>query len=175
MKTLLLGFMAGTLIGALLMYRYGSGGESTAAPLAQADCSPSAQGSAATSPPIKDAKEFDFYGALERAPMTTAEVGESGAAPASGNANKSAAAEAEEATPAYLQVASFKSEDEAEALKARIAMAGLAVNVVATDIPGQGRHFRVRVGPFSGQDALAAAKNQLRHGGVDIAQVFVVR
>ncbi len=63
-------------------------------------------------------------------------------------------------TPYFLQAGAFRSEDDAESVKAQILLMGLPVEVQKADIEG-GTINRVRVGPFTGIDAMNQARSQL--------------
>lgn len=78
-------------------------------------------------------------------------------------------------TPFYLQLASFKTAADADAFKARIALTGVEVGVVATEIPEKGSFYRVRIGPFDSQAAADQAKALLSQGGVSAGQALQVR
>jgi cell division septation protein DedD len=62
-----------------------------------------------------------------------------------------------------LQVGAFESEAEARAfIEARASDVGaLPVYVVASEVPGRGRWFRVRLGAFSSRGAADAARERL--------------
>ena len=51
-----------------------------------------------------------------------------------------------------VQVASFRAHPKAEELQAVLQAAGYSVQVVEADLPGSGRYYRVRVGPFDTQE-----------------------
>lgn len=60
----------------------------------------------------------------------------------------------------WLQVAALKGEQDAQALKAKLALLGLAVKVNRVDSPAGPLH-RVRVGPFKTEDAALGALDTL--------------
>jgi len=74
------------------------------------------------------------------------------------------------ATPAggsyLIQVGSFRSADDAEALKARLAMLGLVAQTRAVTVNGETWH-RVRLGPYDTARAADSARRQLRENGFD--------
>jgi len=76
------------------------------------------------------------------------------------------------ATPTlyYLQAGAFRSEDDAEALKARILMLGLNGFVQPVQIDGVTLH-RVRVGPFRGIDDMNRSRIALGKGNISSAVV----
>ncbi len=60
----------------------------------------------------------------------------------------------------YLQAGAFRSENDAEATKARILLMGLPVQVQKAQVNGA-TLFRVRVGPFKGADDMNRSRVQL--------------
>jgi cell division protein FtsN len=143
---------------------------------APVDCGTTEQKTAEpTVRPGKAPEDYEFYGVLEKAPVTPAipDAEQTLAPPPTEGGRQAEGAEAGKTV--YLQVASFKAAVDADALKARILLAGAPAVVVAMDIPEKGTHYRVRVGPFASQEELAKAKAQLGQGGVDLQHAFVVR
>lgn len=68
--------------------------------------------------------------------------------------------------PEYLlRTKSFQSKDEADALRARLILQGLAVAVKVVEVPEEASH-RVVVGPFPNQVALRETHSALRAGGI---------
>jgi len=70
----------------------------------------------------------------------------------------------------YLQAGAFRSEDDAEALKARILMLGLNGFVQPVQVNGVTLH-RVRVGPFRGIDDMNQSRITLGKGNISSAVV----
>jgi cell division protein FtsN len=141
------------------------------------DCGTTEQKSAEpTVLPTKDAKDFEFYGVLEEAPVSPARP-DLEQPPISPPMEPDQPASTSPATtkPFYLQIASFKSAADADALKARIVLAGEPATVVTTDIAEKGTHYRVRVGPFANKADLSRAKAQLAQSSIDLQNAFVVR
>lgn len=66
----------------------------------------------------------------------------------------------------FLQAGSFQKADQADRLKAEIALLGLDVAVQDVEVNGE-RWHRVRVGPFSQRDALQSAQERLRAHEID--------
>ncbi|MBS7458985.1 SPOR domain-containing protein [Coralloluteibacterium stylophorae] len=87
-----------------------------------------------------------------------------------------AAQQAPAATPAaaeqsyVIQAGAFRSQSEAETLKARIALLGVSARVEQATINGD-TVYRVRTGPYSSAAALAGAKSTLENGGVPAVAV----
>ncbi len=61
-----------------------------------------------------------------------------------------------------VQVASFRARPKAEELRRVLQDAGYPVQVVEVDIPGSGRYYRVRVGPFVTEEGAREAASNLR-------------
>jgi cell division protein FtsN len=74
------------------------------------------------------------------------------------------------ATPAggsyLIQVGSFRSAEDAEALKARLAMLGMVAKVQQVSVNGQDWH-RVRLGPFETARAADGARRDLNDNGFE--------
>jgi hypothetical protein len=71
-------------------------------------------------------------------------------------------------TPAatYLvQVGSFRRTEDAERLKAQLALLGIEAKVVKAKISAQDTRFRVRSGPYAGKEALNSARARLANNG----------
>ncbi len=65
----------------------------------------------------------------------------------------------------YLQVGAFQTEEEADNMKAKLALQGFEALVQTATIPGKGVWHRVRVGPLSSLDEINKAKNDLATNG----------
>jgi len=72
----------------------------------------------------------------------------------------------EEGVTYVLQVASFTSFDDADQLKAKLALQGLQAQIQRVSIEGKGEYHRVRLGPFDKLDDLDAADQQLVKMGI---------
>jgi len=66
----------------------------------------------------------------------------------------------------YLQAGSFQQADQAEGMKAEIALLGLDVAIQSVEIDGE-RWHRVRVGPYDSRRDLESARSRLRDNGID--------
>jgi len=69
--------------------------------------------------------------------------------------------------PQILQAGSFSNVDEAEKLKAKLAMLGVEANIQTATIPDKGVWYRVRLGPYKNADDLSRASSFLKQNGVD--------
>lgn len=73
-----------------------------------------------------------------------------------------------------IQAGAFRGSEDAEALKARIALTGEIARVEAAQINGT-TVYRVRMGPYPNASALASAKQALSSHGIDGAQALRVK
>lgn len=73
-----------------------------------------------------------------------------------------------------LQAGAFRGSDEADALKARIALSGEIAHIESAQINGN-TVYRVRMGPYATASALAAAKQALLSHGINGAQAIRVK
>jgi cell division protein FtsN len=74
----------------------------------------------------------------------------------------------------FVQAGAFKSPEEAQAQKARLAMLGMEASVTEREQAGRAV-FRVRMGPFSQKAVADATREQLEVNGVEAALVRVQR
>jgi cell division septation protein DedD len=72
---------------------------------------------------------------------------------------------------AYLQIGAFQNEQDADNLKAKLALLGVEARIQTSDVPGKGIWHRVRLGPFNSSNELDNARSQLKANGVDSAVV----
>ncbi len=66
-----------------------------------------------------------------------------------------------------MQAGSFPKADDAEKLKAKLALLGVEASVQSATIPDKGVWYRVRVGPYKSAEELNRARNFLKQNGVD--------
>ena len=66
----------------------------------------------------------------------------------------------------FLQAGSFKSNDDAENLKARLALLGMYASIQPINLADKGVWYRVRVGPFNKKEELDEASASLRENGI---------
>jgi len=69
--------------------------------------------------------------------------------------------------PNFLQAGSFSSADDAEKLKARLALLGLEAHIQIATIPDKGVWHRVRLGPYKNADEMSNARALLKQNGVE--------
>lgn len=88
---------------------------------------------------------------------------------------KAAASETPSRQEYLLRTTSFDSRDEADALRARLILAGLAVAVKVVDGDGpEGTSHRVVVGPFPNQLAMRETRSALRAEGIGLSPAGMV-
>lgn len=66
----------------------------------------------------------------------------------------------------FLQAGSFSNADDADKLKAKLAMLGIEASVKIVTIPDKGLWHRVHVGPYKGREEMSNALAVLRQNGV---------
>lgn len=66
----------------------------------------------------------------------------------------------------FLQVGAYKSEQDADKLKAKLALQGVEARVQAADIPDKGVWYRVRVGPMDDNTEITRIRAKLARNGV---------
>ncbi len=66
----------------------------------------------------------------------------------------------------YIQAGSFPNEDEAEKLKAKLALLGLEASIQTAVIPDRGTYHRVRLGPFNNSNDVNNVMASLKQNGV---------
>lgn len=113
------------------------------------------------------------------APQPPAEEKPKVAAPEkAANDTKPAATEDKKSTAAgretfFLQTGSFQSAQEAETLKARLALLGLEAAIQTRELPEKGIWHRVRVGPYTDVDELNRVRDVLKQNNIEVALVKV--
>lgn len=71
--------------------------------------------------------------------------------------------------PYFLQAGSFSNADDADKLKAKLALIGMEASVQTVTIPDKGVWHRVRLGPYHNADDMNKARVALKQNGVDAA------
>lgn len=69
-------------------------------------------------------------------------------------------------TPQILQAGSFSNVQDAEKLKARLALLGVESSIQTAVIPEKGVWYRVRLGPYKNAEEIARASDFLKQNGV---------
>jgi cell division protein FtsN len=73
----------------------------------------------------------------------------------------------------YLQAGAFQSAPDADNLKARLALVGIAASVQTTTLPDKGVWHRVRVGPYTAIEDLNRARDTLKQNGIETTLIKV--
>jgi len=103
---------------------------------------------------------FEFYKVLTDKPDATVAI------PAKPAGKPPAAGE-----PDFLQAGSFSSADDAEKLKARLALLGLEAHIQIATIPDKGVWHRVRLGPYKNADEMSNVRALLKQNHLDATPV----
>lgn len=105
-------------------------------------------------------RRFDFYTLLPEMEIevSDAHVSEALKAPA----------KKREAGPYILQVGSFRQIEEADNLKARLALLGIEAQIQTVVIRDRDIWYRVRVGPYDSLRDLAQARTRLQRNDIDV-------
>ncbi len=75
-------------------------------------------------------------------------------------------AAAEGQTIYLLQAGAYRAPNDAESMKAKLALMGFEAQIVSADVNGATLH-RVRVGPYGGLDAMNRARSRLAENGIE--------
>ncbi len=73
----------------------------------------------------------------------------------------------------YLQAGAFQNAPDADNLKARIALAGIAATVQTTTLPDKGVWHRVRVGPYTAAEDLNRVRATLKQNGIETTLIKI--
>ena len=71
----------------------------------------------------------------------------------------------------YLQAGAFQKTQDADNLKAKLALNGVEAGVQEINLPEKGVMYRVRVGPFAKAEEMNRVRNQLAQGGIQTTVV----
>lgn len=71
----------------------------------------------------------------------------------------------------FLQAGSFSNPDDAEKLKARLALQGIEAGIQTAAIPDKGVWHRVRTGPYKNADEMNRARSLLKQNGVEATPI----
>ena len=70
-----------------------------------------------------------------------------------------------------LQAGAFQKKDDAEKLKAKLAMLGVEASIQSANVPDKGLWFRVRLGPFANADEMNKVAVTLKQNGLSSTPV----
>lgn len=71
----------------------------------------------------------------------------------------------------FLQAGSFSNADDADKLKAKLALLGMEASVQTVTLPEKGVWHRVRLGPYNTAEGMTRARDTLKQNGVDATPV----
>jgi cell division protein FtsN len=110
----------------------------------------------------KKEDRFTFYGILtgSESPVTEQEVKQ-----ATEQKTRQQSSDKPPSENYFLQVGAFQTEEEADNMKAKLALIGLEVVVQTATIPDKGVLHRVRVGPLANLDEINKARAELARNG----------
>lgn len=138
--------------------------------LAQPDTTKPATPAATAQPAVTgDGKQrFQFYKILTDKQKATA-VAPARPADQAKTADKNQPAKSQSAAyePQILQAGSFPNVNDAENLKAKLALLGVEANIQTAAIKDKGVWYRVRMGPYKNAEELNRARGFLKQNGVD--------
>ena len=122
-----------------------------------------AKGDDKTAKPADGKPRFDFYKILpgSEEPVTEQQFKDAQNKPA----------QAKETF--YLQAGAFQNAPDADNLKARLALVGMAASVQTTTLPDKGVWHRVRVGPYTAIEELNRARETLKQNGIETTLIKV--
>lgn len=115
---------------------------------------------------------FEFYKELTDKPDTSAHKKPERTPPVISkpeNANKPA----EKAAVYFLQEGAYSNADDAEKVKAKLALLGMMANVQPANIPDKGVWYRVRLGPYKNSAEMNEALATLKLNGLNAAPIKV--
>ncbi|MBV8467403.1 MAG: SPOR domain-containing protein [Burkholderiales bacterium] len=139
-----------------------------AAQPAQANAAPGATPAAspAAQPPAASSERFDFYKMLPSGgDDKQAAAQKPGAAPKPADATPPATVQPPKGI--YLQAGAFQHEEDADNLKAKLAMLGVEANIQTTELKDAGVVHRVRVGPLNTGEEVDRVRAELRVNGIE--------
>lgn len=113
--------------------------------------------------------KFDFYTILPEIETVLPDNG-------SPTQRKATSAATPERNVRYvLQAASFANFEDADRLKAKLALNGLVTHIQKVAIEGKGEYHRVRLGPYDNLEELNAANRRLHELGIQALRLKVKR
>ncbi len=130
---------------------------------------------ASNAPPVaaSEKPKFDFFEILPgknggEAPASGATADQGKTGNAGNTAQQTAETPASQAKPARVlfQAGSFQDQNDAESLKAKLALSGVEASVKPKDIPGKGVWYRVMLGPYAKAEDADKVKGVLQQNGI---------
>lgn len=121
---------------------------------------------------LQQKQPLEFYDILEGKRQAEPGAGSVRVTPAaSAAAGDSEAAPAKPAATLYLQAGAFQKTQDADNLKAKLALMGFEASVQPFTVADKGTLQRVRVGPFASPEEMNRARNVLAQAGVQTTVV----
>ncbi len=124
------------------------------------EMAPSGKSSDASPLQADDSKpRFEFYKVLtDKQDASLPATGQSKPAPAASASQQSQ----------YWQAGSFSTQEDAEKLKAKLALLGMETSVQTVTIPDKGVRHRVRIGPYQDSREMEEARITLKQNGMEV-------
>lgn len=119
------------------------------------EASPTEPEQSAETPAPSEKPRFDFYTIL---PGTESQVTEQ-------EIQKSRDKQQVSSENYFLQVGAFQNEEDADNMKAKLALLGMEAVVQTANIPDKGVLHRVRVGPYTDIEQISKARTELTNNG----------
>ena len=110
--------------------------------------------------------QFEFYKVLTD---SKTEGGTALENSASAQSAKNVTAESKELN--VLQAGAFQKQEDAEKLKAKLAMIGIEANIQSPNVPDKGLWYRVRLGPYSSAGEMNKALAMLKQNGMNATPI----
>lgn len=105
---------------------------------------------------------FEFYKVLTGKPETTTAQKES---------SKTAASQSAAKESYLLQAGAFSTTEDADKLRAKLAMLGMEATIQTATVPDKGVMHRVRLGPYKNADEMNKALAALKQNGIDATPI----
>lgn len=131
--------------------------------------------SAAASGVDESKPRFEFYKVLTDKQDATVLIQKSSdnmATPESKSVSVQSASNAIAKETYFLQAGSFSNADDADKLKAKLAMLGMEASVKIATIPDKGVWHRVHVGPYKGREEMSNALAVLKQNGLSATPIL---
>lgn len=118
-----------------------------------------------------DAPRFEFYRLLTEQEVEVAREAETADTAATPNAVENPGAlpstQSHEGAGYLLQAGSFRSGDDAESLKANLALLGITASIQRVELPGGETWHRVRIGPFGSLQGVNGVRARMAAEQID--------
>jgi cell division protein FtsN len=161
--------LGGVAVGVLAVSGYHQWERSHSGLRSAAKTAPPAPAKKAQEPPQP---HYEFYSLLPKMEVVVPEAELQRAPPKPAPTAKPAAPEAASAPKVgeahyLLQAGSYATHGEADKVKARLAFLGIEARIQPISAGGEGRVYRVRIGPFRDLERVNQVRSQLRQHAID--------